>query len=315
MRETARDLGTLVTMRWIYGSMDLRLADIATLLAVRHVGSLSAAARDLKVTPSQVSKAIDRLESSLGQKLLERVGRGVQLSDAAHRIAPMLEEILERVATLRGGDEGGQPLAVAAPSYLLASFLVPIARSQTERRVRGVEMPPGLVRAYAAASFFDVTFTIGHERLPAPWVSSEVGAMRKALFTSPRLAAALGKKSIPVDKLRDLPFVSAVYHSGGQFVPVDDDCPLKRGERRLGHEAQTIAMALELAAHCDQLVFGPKVAARELLDRKLLVELDVQGWDIREPLILACHGDRVKASTQRKLLETLRERLNQIDPV
>jgi DNA-binding transcriptional LysR family regulator len=41
---------------------DLRVGDLMTFLAVRRSGSITAAARELKVTPSQVSKAISRLE-------------------------------------------------------------------------------------------------------------------------------------------------------------------------------------------------------------------------------------------------------------
>jgi DNA-binding transcriptional LysR family regulator len=295
--------------------VDLRLADITTMLAVRRLGSVSAAARDLKVTPSQVSKAIDRLEASIGQRLLERTGRGVQLSAAARRLAPRFEDLLQRLSLLREGELPSAELAVAAPSYLVMQFLSSIANAHPDLRVRGVEMPPSLVRAYAGASFFDLTFTIGRERLPAPWVSFEVGLMRKSLFASPRLAAALGKQPVSVARLREQRFIGAVYQSSGQFVPMDDDCPLGRSERRLGHEAQTIAMALDLAAHTDQLVFGPKVAARSFLDRKLLVEVMVEGWDIREPLTLACHGDRVKASVQRAVLKALRERLAELDAV
>jgi DNA-binding transcriptional LysR family regulator len=287
---------------------DVRLADISTFLAVHRLGSISAAARDLKVTPSSVSKAIDRLEAGLGQRLIEQVGRGVQLSDAARRLAPQLEQLLASLSALRDGDDERR-LSVAAPSYLLMRFLAPIARTQPALKLRGVELPPGLVRAHAAASFFDVTFTIGRERLPAPWVSVEVGPMRKALYATPRLAAQLGTAPVPPEVLRQHRFVAAVYQSGGQFVPVDDDCPLPRDERRLGHEVQTIAMALELAAATDQLVFGPEVAARALLDRRLLVEVPVEGWDVRDPLVLACHGDRVKAALQRELLRALRAEL------
>src|SRR5438034_300539 len=73
---------------------DLRLADLETFLAVRRYGSASGAARELKVTPSQVSKAVDRLEGALGQALLLRSGRGVRLSEAALRMVPHIEDIV-----------------------------------------------------------------------------------------------------------------------------------------------------------------------------------------------------------------------------
>src|SRR5207237_809725 len=125
-------------------------------------------------------------------------------------------------------------------------------------RVRGLELPPALLRAYAAENFFDAAFlSSGLERLPSTWSSEHVGEVQKALFGTPDLARRLGAQPIAADKLRDVPFVCPIYNAEGKFVPVDDDCPLPVAERRLGHEAQTIGLALELAARTGQLVFGP----------------------------------------------------------
>src|SRR5438445_695627 len=55
---------------------DLRLADIHTFLAVHRARSVTGASRSLGVTPSQVSKAIARLDDLLNTSLLLRVPRG-----------------------------------------------------------------------------------------------------------------------------------------------------------------------------------------------------------------------------------------------
>ena len=62
---------------------ELRIADVATFLAVARSGSVTMAARQLDVTPSQVSKAVARLEGYLKVRLIERSGRGIILTDAA----------------------------------------------------------------------------------------------------------------------------------------------------------------------------------------------------------------------------------------
>ena len=93
-----------------------------------------------------------------------------------------------------------------------------------------------------------------------------------------------------------IPFVTPVSFSAGQWTPIEDGCPLPPRERRAGHEAQTIALALELAAETDQVVFGPRIAARPFVERKRLVEIPVAGWNISFDLLLAVDIDRV---TQR----------------
>src|SRR4051812_8957606 len=102
---------------------DLRIADILTFLAVRRSGSITGAARQVRVTASQVSKAITRLEEQLRVKLLLRSARGVTLSDGALRVLPDLEEIVARLERLsRSGVQEITALTIAAPSYLNAAF-------------------------------------------------------------------------------------------------------------------------------------------------------------------------------------------------
>jgi DNA-binding transcriptional LysR family regulator len=285
---------------------DLRLADVLTFLAVRRCGSITGAARELKVTPSQVSKAIARLEEQLQVSLLNRGARGVALSDAGRRTIPHLEDLIARLRLLRrsDGDESAE-LTFAAPSYLITLFLPRIAEGQPQLRVRGLELPPALIRAFAAENFFDLTLTIGMERLPGTWVSLRVGEVRKGLFCAPAVARQLGPQPIAPERLADLPFISPIYSLNGQFVPADDGCPLAHGDRKLGHEAQTIGLALELAARTGQLVFGPAVAASGHVDRGVLEEVRVRGWSVSESLYLACNADRVLARQQKEIATLL----------
>src|SRR5439155_6532029 len=102
---------------------------------------------------------------------------------------------------------------------------------------------------------------VGKARLPATWVSEEVGRLRNGLFGSPALAKSLGPAPVPVAKIRELSFISPVYSHNGQYVVVDDDCPLAYGDRKPGPVAQTFGLGLELAVGGDQVVLGPAVAA------------------------------------------------------
>src|SRR5262249_6253846 len=156
---------------------------------------------------SQVSKAIDRLGGELGRRLLSRTGRGIALTPDGQRLVPHFEDIVIRLHRMRRGELSPMPeLTVAAPSYLISAFLPHIALAQPEMRVRGIQLWPAQVRAFATERWFDVTMTIGLERLPPAWVSRSVGNMRKALFSSPEVAKTLRPFPAPVDRIREIPF-------------------------------------------------------------------------------------------------------------
>jgi DNA-binding transcriptional LysR family regulator len=296
---------------------DLRFGDLLTFMTVHRCGAITGAARALKVTPSQVSKAVHRLEGQLGVTLLSRSTRGVTVSDAGRRLIPELEDLAMRLRHLRSAEREGEELALAAPSYLNAIFLPRIAATldgQPRMRVRGLELPPALVRAYAVENFFDLALVLGDDKLPGDWVATRVGVVRKALFATPSVAGSLGTQPVDPDRLRAFPFVTPIYSVNGQFVPSDDGCPLGHGQRQLGHQSTTLVVGLDLARATGQLIFGPAVGAWSHVARGELKEIRVRGWDVREPLTMAANGARVKARTQRAVAKLISESLAELDP-
>jgi DNA-binding transcriptional LysR family regulator len=269
--------------------LELRVADLLTFLSVHRAKSVTGAARLLGVTPSQVSKAIARLEGALAVSLLVRGSRGVTVSESG----------------LRGETSTALPeLTLAAPSFLHAFFLPRLSSALADHRLRCISMPQVVTRAFATERLFDVAITIGKEKFPESWVQTELGVMRRGLFASPRLGKRLGKQPVHEEKLAGVPFISPVYVINGHATPVDDGCPMPRDRRKLGQEVEMLGLALELAGRVDELVFGPVVAAYEHLKSGQLVQIDVQGWS-PEPSVLwlCCNGDRVRAKTQRTLVE------------
>ncbi|RAY15294.1 LysR family transcriptional regulator [Actinomadura craniellae] len=75
----------------------LDLDRLRALHAVSVHGSVGAAADVLHVTTSAVSQQLAKLERETGQKLLERHGRGVRLTDAAELLVSHAERILSLV--------------------------------------------------------------------------------------------------------------------------------------------------------------------------------------------------------------------------
>src|SRR5690606_10925475 len=102
---------------------------------------------------------------------------------------------------------------------------------------------------------FQIALTIGKETFPEPWVATAAGSARLGLFASPTLARTLGPHPTAA-KIKAVPFVLPVVRAGAaQLLPGNDQCPIPREERIMGHEAVTVAVALELTAETDQLTF------------------------------------------------------------
>jgi DNA-binding transcriptional LysR family regulator len=109
----------------------LDLDRLRALSAVATYGSVSAAADVLHVTTSAVSQQVAKLERETGQKLLERNGRGVRLTDAAELLAGHAERILAMVEEAESdleaqrGEVVGELAVAAFPTA--ARGLVPMA--------------------------------------------------------------------------------------------------------------------------------------------------------------------------------------------
>ncbi len=293
---------------------ELRISDVMTFFSVRRHGSLTGAAGELGVTPSQVSKAITRLESQLNRKLLSRSSRGAALSDAAERLVPHLEVVLSQLRMIRRDEEDvARELTVAAPSYLISALVPPLAQALAGVRLRALQLAPAVIQASASLNVFDIALSIQKPGASRLWQTEQVGLLHKSLFANPALAGRLGRK-LTVASLREVPFISPMYSFNGQYVPVDDGCPLPYSNRRLGHEAQTIGVALELAVRTDQVVFGPEIAAHQHLRQRSLVRVAVEGWDVSDPLYVLCNIDRVAAKVQRTVVDTIREVLQALSP-
>lgn len=75
--------------------MDLRR--LRLLKELKHRGTITAVAAALSYSPSAISQQLGLLEKEVGTPLLERVGRGVRLTQAAEILVARTEAILEQI--------------------------------------------------------------------------------------------------------------------------------------------------------------------------------------------------------------------------
>ena len=124
--------------------MALDLVRLRVLAAVARHGSVTAAARELHYSQPSVSHHLAKLEAETGAQLLQRVGRGVRLTEAGRLLADRATEILGRVDAASAelsahvGLDAGRVRLAGFSSAL--STLAPAAAAMLAQRHPGLEL-------------------------------------------------------------------------------------------------------------------------------------------------------------------------------
>lgn len=110
----------------------LDLNRLRVLAAVARTGSVTAAARELHYSQPSVSHHLARLETETGAQLIQRVGRGIRLTEAGQVLADRAAEILGRIDSASAeldsfvGLSAGR-LRIAAYSSVVVALLPAVA--------------------------------------------------------------------------------------------------------------------------------------------------------------------------------------------
>lgn len=120
------------------------LANLAAFVKVAIHRSFSAAADDLHLTQPAVSKRVAALETTLGAKLFDRIGRTISLTEAGRTLLPRAQRILAEVrdsrralADLSGAVAGG---LVVGTSHHVGLHRLPEALRSFTARYPNVEL-------------------------------------------------------------------------------------------------------------------------------------------------------------------------------
>ncbi|MEY4548361.1 MAG: hypothetical protein RL685_4556 [Pseudomonadota bacterium] len=140
--------------------MDLLSAPVRSFLEVARLGNVSAAARQLGLTQSAVTKQLRALEAAFGARLVERAGRGVRLTqsgellqDFGRRGAALSDDFQSALLELEQGESG--QLSIGAGVTTCVQHL-----------------PPWLREFRRAHPGIDVRIRTGNSRDVEAWVAN-----------------------------------------------------------------------------------------------------------------------------------------------
>ncbi|MGO4763289.1 LysR family transcriptional regulator [Cupriavidus sp. 2KB_3] len=231
----------------------MNLKQLETVALVAEVGSLSRAARSLGIAQSLVSRAIAQIEAEWGDRIFERTGRGVVLSEFGQRIFPHVQLLLAQSARLRDEvkDASGVPFGQVRIGVLpsMAPRLIPTLFENLRATAPGVRLRV----AEGFSGQLDEELESGHLDLavinrygPGPRQGEDVLAeVATYLICAPGHPLA-GAPTVPFRKLDGLPLVLPPAPNGLRSI--------------LDQHARQLGVSLDVALEVESLNTMKEVA-------------------------------------------------------
>jgi DNA-binding transcriptional LysR family regulator len=286
------------------------LLKLKYLQAVAAAGSLTAAARALRISQPSLTSAMRKLEAELGTTLLLRDKRGVQLTSTGAELLrcggamlSLLEEAEQRIRGLEREDVGR--FVVGCPDALGAYFL-PLFLRRFLRDTPRIELSlwTGPSRAVQKALIDrDVHFGLVVNPLPHPdLVLLELFDDATDLFVAPELQPATTSRAAAEERLRTEPLVLV------EGLPQSQEIQKRLAERRLLPERRLACGTLELVKSLTLGGVGVGILPRRVAAygrRGVLRRLHPSLPNVRDTVYLAFRADLHKTRAAVHLKDTL----------
>jgi LysR family transcriptional activator of nhaA len=246
--------------------------------AIAHERNLTRAAQRLHVSQSALSIQLRQLEERLGQKLFERSGRRLALTEAGRIALDYADTIFragdELVGLLQGcGGADRQPLRIGAVATLSRNFQLALLRPLIGRPDIELVLHSGSLRELLAQlGAHTLDLVLSNVAVPRdagrPWHSHLIAQQPVSLVGKPQ--ASRRRFRFPED-LRDAPLVlpGAANSLRASFDLLMDEAGIRP---TIVAEVDDMAMLRLIARESDALTLVPPVVVRDELRAKLLVE-------------------------------------------
>ena len=199
-----------------------RLTGLIAFARAASLGSYTAAARALSVSPSAISKSVQRLEEHFGLKLFTRTTRSLTLTpegrDLFERAMRILHEVegIDQAAVASRAEPSGT-LKITAPLPIGLNILAP-ALPRFRERYPNVTLDLRLGDQYSdiIEQGIDVLIRVG-QLSDSRLISRHLGPHRTGAFASPRYLERKGTPRHP-SELNEHDCVNFRYQSSGQAL-------------------------------------------------------------------------------------------------
>ncbi len=257
--------------------LDVRKLRLLRELARR--GTIAAVAEALAYTPSAVSQQLTALERETGVPLLERTGRRVVLTPAAHGLVEHTEAILALLATAETALENaaralsGVLRIGAFPTAIPAVVTPAIVALSTEHPSLGltvVELDPASVPDALRTEAVDIALVQEYDHVP---VAAHPGLHTEPLLEETVYLAARRTRSL--SSLRDTPWIAGTPGTLCHTLTIRA-CEAAGFTPQIRHHADDFGTVLALVAANQGAAFVPELALTTPPSTVVLTPLPIQ---------------------------------------
>jgi LysR family nitrogen assimilation transcriptional regulator len=294
--------------------MDLRL--FRYFARVADLGTFGRAASELGVAQPALSRAVQKLERSLGAVLFERTPRGVILSDAGRRLRPRVGHILEAVdaakadarstnAGLKGTITIGLPPSLGAG--IAPQLLTGLRLAHPRLQLRVVESYGGDIQDMLLSGRVDLGVlnarTVGRTQLSIEFLKQDrMYLLRRGRHTGTR-------RRIALTSLAGEPLILPTPEHGLRIL-IDDAARNKGVELQPLYEVDSIPVVLELLHRGAASAVLPLTVFRRELERGDLNATLISDPSIRRDLVLAVSNKRQPSRALAAVMQALKSAID-----
>ena len=260
----------------------MNIKPLEHLIALAETGSFSRAAEQLHLTQSALSRSIQSLETELGGRLVDRVGKRNELTPLGHAVLERAQRIvheaaeLQRVAELqRQGEEGMLRVGMGSGpgERLMTPLLRHVAGLYPRVRVRisggSVEVQLRQLRARE----LDALVIDARRVVPAPDLEVELLTELSAGFFCRAGHPLAALERVSFDKLLAYPIATTPLSDEVARLLVQRYGPRADPRQLVALSCEDVRSLIEALEGTDAIFLGILAAAREGVGQGRLVEL------------------------------------------
>ena len=288
----------------------MELHSLHVFLTVATEKSFSRAAERLLRTQPAVSLALQRLEQELGEKLIDRSGKNLILTDAgravldyARRFESLQQELENSLAELRDNSAGRLTIGAneSTTLYLLRHIeryreLYPKIKVQVRRSLSS-KIPNELLDGNLELGV--ISYDPGDERLKSKIIYTDA----LAFVVSPRHRLA-HRRTISISELGSETFIAHNVLSPYREV-VLREFQAHKVPLRMEVEMPTIESIRKMVQNDNGVAFLPRMCVEQEIERKLIYEVRIKEMHVERKIRLIYPMRRALSHAARAFLEVL----------
>lgn len=274
--------------------MKITLKQLAVFDAVARLGSVSIAAKEVNLSQSAASLALQDLERALGVILFFRSNRQLRLNENGRRLQPRARSMLRLGGEIEGDELGATTSGVLslAASPTIGNYLMPTICA------RFLEAHPSVQLKLTVADEPEIIERVDEVALDMGFI--EGTSMRHMLRTEPWISDALvfvarpghwaSGESVPMAKLKHVswflqPIGASTRHHFTQHL-------LQRlGSANVGFESNSLEAIKRAVAASDGIACLSRHTVRDELSKGTLSELKIKGLKIERTFNIISRKD------------------------